>query len=211
MFQVLRSRFHDESGQSLIEVLVAVAIGALLIIAAASIIAPALRINTQTYRVQTGVGLAKELLENVRVWSEGDWHNISTLATGSANHFYLNTGSSPSASSSGDESLTVSTATYKRYFYLDDVKRDTSDLIVTTGGSADPSTKKITVDYSWPQSTTFTISQYLTRNRDNIFWQTDWSGGPGQEGPATTTNSKFSTSTKIDHTTSTGSLYIKLQ
>ncbi len=214
MKRLLHSTFYIlhscRRGQSLIEVLVAVAIGSLLVVAAASIIAPALRINTQAFRVQTGVGLGKELLENVRVWSESDWHNFSTLATGSTNHFYLNTASSPFASSSGDESVVVSTTTYKRYFYLDDVSRDAGDLIATGGTlTLDPSTKKITVSYSWPQSATFTISEYLTRNRSNIFWQTDWSRGPGQEGPATTTNSKFSTSTNIDYTTSTGSIYIK--
>jgi len=394
-------------GQSLIEILIAMTIGALFIIAAVSIITPALKINTQTYRVQTGVGLAKELLENVRVWSEGDWHNVSNLATTSANRYFLNASVSPFVVATGTESVltdgvtsglvgywkfdeatgtvahdysgnnavgtlsgspiptwvvgqvggalgfngsnmvtlpnislanmpyTVSAWIYKndtndfnivgggagginanahyivrgsrfyfgnygcdvggnlpinsgqwyyvdfvmdssqkqsiyvdgsldagptmtcgyyqsyvdkigssccggtgsgiiddiriynralsaseigaiykavvftRYFYVDDVMRDTSDLIVTPGGSPDPSTKKIAVFYGWPQSATSVISEYLTRNRNNVLWQTDWSGGQGQNDPATTTNNKFSTSMNMDYTTSTGSLYIK--
>ncbi len=206
-------KFCSRKGLSLAEILVAVAVGTLLVIAAATIIAPAIKINTQSGRAQAGSALAKELLDNVRVWSEGDWHRIQGLATSSANHYYLNTASSPFASSSGDESVTISTTTYKRYFYVDDVlrKSDPSQDIAASGAPTDPSTKKITVAYSWPQGATNTIAIYLTRYRDNVLDETDWSGGPGQDGPVTSTNSRFATSTKIDYTTTTGSIYVKLQ
>lgn len=185
-----------------------------MVIAAAGVIAPALRINTQTTRAETGVALAKELLDNVRVWAEGDWHRVAALATSSVNHYYLITTSSPFASSTGNETVTVATTTYTRYFYLDEVYRGagaSGDEIETSGGSVDPSTKEVTVAYSWPNSATNTIYEYITRNRDYVFAQTDWSGGSGQGGPVTSTNSLFSTSTNIDYTTLTGSISVKFQ
>lgn len=202
-------KLEFRSGQSLIEVLIAIAIGALMVVAAGAIIAPALRVNTQTSQAQVGSSLAKALLDNVRVWAEGDWHNISNLATTSLNTYYLNTSNSPFTASTGTESVVVSTTTYNRYFYVDDVNRDASGYITSSGGSVDPSTKRVTVAYSWPQSATYTISDYLTRYRNNVFVQTDWSGGPGQSGPVTSTNSQFATSTNTNYTTTTGSIIIQ--
>jgi Tfp pilus assembly protein PilV len=205
--------YSARGGQSLIEVLIAVTIGVLLLVAATGAIAPALKVGTQTSKAQAGITLAKELLDNVRVWAEGDWHNVANLATSSANYYHLNSSSSPFSVVSSSEIITISGATYTRYFYVDDVYRDAGDNIVnsTSGAvSVDPSTKRVTVACSWPQGgTTSTLIEYITRNRSNVFDQTDWSGGPGQNGPVTSTNSLFSTSSQIDYTTTTGSLYVK--
>ncbi len=192
-------------GQSLIEILIAVAIGTIMITAAAAVIVPALRINTQTDKAQVGTALAKELLENVRVWAEADWNNVLNLTTTS--HYYLKATSSPFSVFSGDESISVTTTTYTRYFYVENVNRDGSDLVVSSGGSNDPSTKKVTIMYSWPHSATSSISAYITRNRNTYFLQTDWSGGPGLAGPTTST-SRFSTSTNIDYAGFGGSISI---
>jgi Tfp pilus assembly protein PilV len=199
-----------ERGQSIMEVLIAVAIGALLIIGTAAIIAPVLRSSTQTNKAQAGAALGKELSDNIRVWAEGDWHNISNLATTSANKYYLNTTSSPFTSTSGTQAVTVATTTYTRYFYVDDVSRDTNGAIATSSASGDPSTRKITVIYTWPQSPTNTIAFYVTRYGHTIFDQTDWSGGSGQNGAMTSTNSRFATSTQMNFSTTTGSIIINL-
>jgi len=410
----------DNKGQSLIEILVALAVGTILIIAAVSVIAPALRANTQADKVQVSSALGKELLENVRVFGEADWHNISNLATGSANKYFLVSAQSPFIAATGTEgisadgiasgtvgywkldestgttaydfsgngnngswngsgnhftggqiggagqvasttndyvsvgnpsvlnisgSMTVSawvnptalfneigfvtkygsgyewalrtaggssrprftvdnpngtdwnvdsTSTlsigvwqlltgvydqsasklyiylngtltgmasspasvsagtnlvligaqnragfnytgsiddvriynralsaaevrtiylsniYTRYFYMDTVGRDAGDVLLSSGGTNDPSTEKATVVYGWPGGPTSSFSMYLTRFRNNVFDQTDWSGGSGQDGPATTTNNKFSTSTQINYSTTTGSIMIQL-
>ncbi|MDP2598659.1 MAG: prepilin-type N-terminal cleavage/methylation domain-containing protein [Candidatus Liptonbacteria bacterium] len=184
-------------GQSLVEVLVAAAVGALLVIAAAGVIAPALRANSTAGRVQVSAALAKELSDNIRVWSEGDWHNIFSLATSSANTYYLNTTSSPFTTSTGVEVITVATSTYSRYFFVDDVQRDSNGAAVSSGGSNDPSTKQVTVGYNWPQGVTTTFSFYVSRYRNNILDQTDWSGGSGQSSPLTSTRNLFASSTSI--------------
>lgn len=196
-------------GQSLIELLIGMAIGSLMIIAAASVIAPTLRINTQTSRAQTAAALGKALMDNASVWAEGDWHRIAGLATSSAFHFYLNASSSPFSSSTGDESVVVSTTTYKRFFYVDDVYRDGSGNITPTPGNHDPSTKKITVGYSWPNAATNTVSSYITRSNNRVYVQSDWSGGPNQAGPITNTNSLFASSSNIIYS-SGSSIFINL-
>ena len=411
----LITHYFNNKGQSLIEILVSLAVGTILIIAAVSVIAPALRANTQADKVQVSSALGKELLENVRVFSEADWYNISSLATSSANKYFLVSTRSPFIAATGTEGISAdgiasgtvgywkldeSTSTiaydfsgngnngtlynspasttgqigqarsfnganyvqvnnsssismgtsahtvtawiklnsygtyrpvvakrsggtvdfsyhindsagdgkmasynglnsvgstnavslgawhhvawvysdgtisfyldgasngsasqtsgaansanlyigtdngttqyyfdgaiddarlynralsateikniyqaaiYTRYFYLDDVGRDVSDALLSSGGTNDPSTKKTTVVYGWPNGPTSSFSMYLTRFRNNVFDQTDWSGGPGQEGPATTTNSGFSTSTQIYYSTTTGSIIINFQ
>ena len=198
-------------GQSLIEVLIALLVGAIMIGAGAAIIAPVLRSNTQTLRAQVGTSLGKELLENVSVWGQGNWNNILALATTSANQYYLTTSTSPFSHATGTESIQVGTTTYTRYFYIDNITRDAGNLI-DPSGTDDPSTKKVTVVYRWPQSATNTLSTYLTRSRTNfIYTQTDWFGGPGQDTPTTSTNSMFSTSSQIYYATTTGSIQIQFQ
>ncbi len=101
----------NSHGQSLVEVLIAVAIGAILITAGVALIAPSLRANTQAAKIQIASSLGKELLDNVRVWSEGNWNNVLSLATGTTNIYYLNTSSSPFIAATGTESIVVSTST----------------------------------------------------------------------------------------------------
>ncbi|MEK7195391.1 MAG: hypothetical protein AAB655_01715 [Patescibacteria group bacterium] len=204
-FSFLRSK----AGQSLIEVLIAITVGVFLVIAAATVIVPSLKINTQAGRVQTGSALAKELMDNIRVWAERDWHNVLGLSTSSVYHYRISTSSSPFSAVLGDELVMVSGLQFRRYFYLDDARRDSNDSIIASGGSYDPSTKKITVIYSWPQGATNSLQFYVTRFRNNALVNTDWSGGPNQEGPTSTVNSRFATSTAVDYTTSTGSIIIK--
>src|SRR5258708_978498 len=135
-------------GQSIIEVLVAVGIGAIFVIGAAALIAPALQSSKQAGKIQIGTALANELVNNVRIWSEGDWHNILNLATSSARHYYLNTSVSPFSFIYGDETVTIGSSVYLRYFYVDDVYRDSTGNITASGGTYDPSTKKVTIQYS---------------------------------------------------------------
>ncbi len=203
--------YFGNTGQSLIEILVALGVGAILIIAGTGVIIPSLRANTQADKVQVSSAFGKELLENVRVFSEGDWHNIYNLNKTSSNHYYLTTSTSPFLVISGDENIRLATTTYTRYFYVDNVGRDAGGSIQSSGGTDDPSTQKLTVVYGWSGGPTSSFSTYLTRFRNNVFNQTDWSGGSGQDGPITNANSKFSASVQINYSTTTGSIMIQFQ
>lgn len=207
-FGKIRNLLRTNSGQSLVEILVATAVGVIMILGALTIITPALKGNTQAAQTQVGVGLGKELMDNVRVWSEANWHNLYNLSKGSDNRYYLNTASSPFSVLEGMEAVTVSTTTYTRYFYAENVSRDVSGMIVQIGGTNDPSTQKITVVYGWPQSPNHTMVQYLTRFRNQVYIQKNWSGGPGVSGPLTLPGNQFASSTNINYSTTTGSIRI---
>jgi len=195
-------------GQTLVEVLIAVALGVVLFTGAANLIIPAIKTNTVTNSVVTATALQKELLDNVSAWAGGNWNGILVLATTSAHTYYLVTTQSPFVATSGAESVTVNTTTFARYFYVDDVIRNSSGYIATSSGTYDPSTKKVTVVCSRPQGTPLTVSAYLTRNYENAYDQTDWSGGGGVNGPITTVGNQFSTSSNISFTSIPGSLLL---
>lgn len=203
------ARMQSPRGQSLIEVLIGVTVGAVIIGAAVTAIVSALKSNTDVSRVQVAQTIAKELLENVRVLGDADWHAIDGLGVGSGNHYHLVTNPSPFSVASGDESIAFATTTYTRYFYMENVNRNAAGNIVEGSGSNDPSTRKITVVAQWENAPPRTIVAYLARSRHKIFHQTDWSGGSGQDGPVTSTNSKFASSTKVHATGTPGSITIE--
>jgi hypothetical protein len=200
------------SGQSITELLLAIAVGTIFMVAAATIIAPALQENTQAVNVQQGATVGQDLLNNVRVFSEAGWNNVMALATGTSHQYYLITSSSPYTATSGIQSLVLGTTTFTRYFYLSDVYRTSGGNATSTasGNAYDPSTKQIFVVYNWTHGQTSTISTYLTRNDDAVIDQTDWSGGPGASGVATSASSQFATSSNIDYSTTTGALYVSI-
>ena len=192
-------------GQSMFEVLVALGIGTLLFLGAITAIAPSLRGNAWASQAETETQLAGGLLSNAKSWAEGNWNSVLALATSSANTYWLSTTSSPYIAVAGTQTISVgvasSTVSSTQYFYLGDVYRDANGNVTTTvaGNSYDPSTKQITAfaKIAGTRTPTTTLVAYLTRNIANIFGQTNWSGGPGQNGPITTTNSQFATSTGI--------------
>jgi Tfp pilus assembly protein PilV len=201
----------ERAGQSLVEIIIAVAIGVIIVIGAITVVAPSIRLQADSVRVQIAAALGKELMDNVRVFAESSWSSIASLSTSSAVHYYLNASSSPFTTSTGDQAVMVGTSTYTRYFYLSEVQRSVSGMIVASGGTADPSTRKVTVAYRWASGTIWTMETYLTRSRSETFRQTDWSLGGGQDGPITTPTSRFSTSTgSINVASSSGSILLNL-
>jgi len=196
------------NGQSLMDILVGVALGVIFIFAAVSAIGPALNTSSQASRTQTAAWLASGLLSNLQTWANGDWHPVLLLATGTANHYFLITSSSPYTATSGIETVLNATTSYWRYFYISDVYRDSGGNIVTSGGSYDPSTKLATVAYGWNGGTTSTASEYLTRNQQQVYSQIDWSGGTAPSSTSvSTTNFQFTSSSNINYA-SPGSIQV---
>ncbi len=211
-------------GQSIIELVVGLTIAVVIIGAASGTVALVLKSNTQTKRLETATNLARELSDNLRSFAEADWHNLYDLLHGSANHYYLNATSSPLTAATGDEAVTIDGVAYTRYLTVENVNRDlcgagsvTTDATTTactggpntTGVADDPSTQNITVVVTWPDTATgVRLVEYLTRNRNAILTQTDWSGGNPQEGPVAEANNKFASSTSIDATGTAGSIQL---
>lgn len=97
---------------------------------------------------------------------------------------------------------------FSRYFSVEDVCR-TNDASSTITGVApcgsgsfqDPSTEKVTTVVEWPTrgSTASTqVFDYVTRWKNDVFEQTDWSGGSGSSGAYTEPGSVFSSSSNVD-------------
>ena len=115
------------------------------------------------------------------------------------------------------EHLYNSTA-FNRYFYIENVCR-TNDANYELAGVApcdsgsidDPSTQRITGVVEWSgkdKISNFSLIRYLTRWRNDVFHQTDWSGGSGQEGPVEKSSDRYASSTDIDFS-SLGEIKIK--
>lgn len=93
-------------------------------------------------------------------------------------------------------------ASYQKYFYVENVERDGSGTIVASGGTDDPSTQKIISNVEWGEGRSASLVAYVTRNRNEVFEQSDWSGGDGQEGPITSVNDQYSSAQNISAGTS---------
>lgn len=79
----------------------------------------------------------------------------------------------------GQQSVTLSSISFTRYFSISSVTRASStNDIVSSGGDNDPFTKKISMVVSWSGNNSISQDQYISRTSlANIFYQTDWSQG----------------------------------
>ena len=103
------------------------------------------------------------------------------------------------ALSAQEISTIAKSAPYERYFYVDNVERDSSGIgnIVESGGTSDPSTQKVTSVVTWEGGRSVTFTSYITRNGNTLFFQNNWSDGGGVDGPITIASSTFATSSNI--------------
>lgn len=192
------------SGQSLVEVLIATALGVIFIIAAVSAVVPALRGNSYATKNATALELARESLDGVITLAQSDWHTIAVLTPGTV-QYNIETTESPFYIYEGYSEYNLGGVNYGRYFIIDDVYRDGSGVITTNGGTYDPSTKKITVYYSFDGQPAKSLSGYLTRTHLSSFTQTDWSGGAvGDTAVTTVSTSTFSASINVSYASTTG-------
>ena len=107
---------------------------------------------------------------------------------------------------------------FTRYFSVENTCRSTeaTSTIGTTpcsiGYFEDPSTQKVTANVRWQTTQTIAelkIIDFLTRWKNEVFHQQDWSGGSGYEGPFTVPNNKFATSTSNINIDSQGSIKVQ--
>jgi hypothetical protein len=199
-----------EAGQTLFEVLVGITIGAIIIGGATGVISLSLRSSLQNKSYQVVASLNQELADNVTVFAEANWRNIYDLSKSPA-QYYLTATSTGFVATSGAENIVADGTAYARSFTVENVNRDANGNIADSG-TDDPSTQKITVTTSFNiggEPITVSFIKYLSRHRNLIFRQTDWSGGPGEEGPLTVPNNRFATSTNIDSTSMPGAIKIQ--
>jgi len=217
-------------GQSLVEILIAMTVGALIVASAAGALIFTVRSNQENRSSGTASSLAQELLDNVRSVSQSDWQSIYSVAPkGGPTQacppycYYLDSGGSSFVVTSGSEEIgPINNVTYTRYFTVENVNRDscgagsiTSAPEMSCDGQPadvleDPSTQKITAKVIWSQGETreLVITEFITRSRNEITQFTDWSGGEGVEGPFERPSTGYSSQVGLDTTTVPGSIVL---
>ncbi len=169
--------FKDKKGQSLVEVIIAMAIFALISSAIMSVTMGSLNGLTQGGDETEAQGLAQEGMEAIRSIRDGAWNELVSSPA------KVSISGSTWALSSGSSELINNK--YTRTITLSDVCRDGSNSIVNCPGIyTDPHTKFASTTVSWlPRfNATNTIEQYgFITNWESQDWvQTNWVGGSGQ-------------------------------
>jgi hypothetical protein len=99
------SPFHSESGQLLVEVLVAVAVGGILLVSASAAIISVIRQNYESRSSQISATIGYDLINRVKGFTGADWHNIYDLAHSSSSPYFIVSSATSSIAVSGQESV----------------------------------------------------------------------------------------------------------
>lgn len=205
----------QNSGQVLVEVIVAALIIVFVSIAVTQAITSSVRGVDQATSRAVGVFLSQELVETMRAVALEDWHNITNTTSTSA--YYTTTSVTKWVTATGTESVVLNGVTYSRSFTWTEARRSNdTNAIVGSGGYEDPSTVKITTNISWTdlagRSDSFTQVVYFSRHTNDIYTQTDWSSGPASNRVVTGADTYYdATSSGINATATPGAFTLQLQ
>jgi Tfp pilus assembly protein PilV len=171
--------FKNKSGQSLIEVLIAMAVGTITILAAVTVLTLMLRIGKQDVSFQTAAFLEQEVVDNLLVTAERDWQEVAE--TSDDEKYYLSTTTAKGVFEivEGTKTVAIDDVDYTYYIEFDEVNR--SNGAISSSGSSDPSTRKVELSVTWRfqgDDEISTVTKYITRSKNEVFRQTNWSGGP---------------------------------
>ncbi|KKU67934.1 MAG: hypothetical protein UX89_C0010G0013 [Parcubacteria group bacterium GW2011_GWA2_47_16] len=153
-------------GVSLVEVVIATALLFLALTGIVTAYNMFVRVGVTTMKTIQATYLLEEGVEAVASIRDFGWtSNIAGLTPGNNYFLFWN----------GSRWLSTTTVskidnTYTRSFTLANVNRGSGDVIVTSGGTVDAGTKKLTVSVSWQNAATTTvrsISTYITNLFNN--------------------------------------------
>ncbi len=150
---------HKKSGQSLIELLIAIGLTAILLPALLTAIVASSEGKAQSQQRTEATNLQKEAEEALRTIREANWQQINTNGT------YHPVVSEPIWTlAPGPEDING----YTRKIEIQDAQRDTNGNIASSG-TVDPSTKKITTTVSWttPINSQVDSTAYFSRYLSN--------------------------------------------
>lgn len=153
---------HAIKGFGLIEIILVVAVGAGVFLSIEQYLSLSLKATAQNISRVEAMYLAESSLEQARAIRDANWASISGLTPG-ANYYFAADASSPQkwAAQSGTKSI----GKYTVWITTSQVRRDASDNIVSSGGTIDANTLKITSNVSWTENGAakqVTLSAYLT-------------------------------------------------
>ncbi len=130
------------SGQSLIEVLIALAIGGVLITAAAIAIAGILRASLTIQKNQFASAAAQDLMDKLRSYGNGNWVNIYGLVRSPNAHYFFGLATSTYLPVRGEEGMMDGGTTYGLvgYWKFDEDPAVTSTATYDASGNANTGT-----------------------------------------------------------------------
>jgi type II secretory pathway pseudopilin PulG len=163
--------FHNLNGNkgiSMMEILIVIAILAVSVTSLLGLISFSLISSTINKSMSQADALAQETIEQVRNFRDGTYWSTDGLGTLSVGtDYYPEQSGSPPVIQITAGTQTISGFTKKVVF--ENVSRDTDDNIVSSGGTLDPSSKKLTVTISWQErgrNHQRQLITYLTNWRD---------------------------------------------
>lgn len=183
---------RGQAGQSLLEILVVVALVVVLATLGAELVVTSLRGNKVTTERDVGLRTAEEVFEGVSAAATQDFENVYNLTKGTTQHRVVQV-SGAWVIQVGTQDVVLNGVTYTRYFTVQNIcrhatTRDIIGITDTDGGTTtcsigvhDPSTQRLTVYVEWPGGETLLNYDYISRWRNQICNQTEWSatgGGP---------------------------------
>src|SRR3989344_5941336 len=207
----------SNSGQSLIELLVALGLAVTVMMMGMALMRFLIRLGANDPVSQTGGLLAKKAADAAAEAAARSWATVATATTGVKYHVATSTNGFTFVA--GEATSTVNGITYTNYVIVNSVLRSATDTIVATGGTDDPATKKITITSSWwygGATSTEVVESYVAGTRNESIVQTDWIGGPTCPSAdpvlalgATPTQFCLVTGGALDYTSVPGSLRIQ--
>ncbi len=132
-----------QSGFFLIEVVVATALIAGVLISLLSLVQNTVEVSQRSLERTQASYLLEEGSESIKIIRDSGWSNISDLTDGTTYYLSWN-------GSIWSTSTTASTVgAFTRTIVLSAVSRDANDDIVSSGGTVDTRTRKVTVTVIW--------------------------------------------------------------
>lgn len=162
------NKFISQSGSLLIEIILAVALFAIIVPSLISGIITSRQGEPQQRQRQLATALIHETQDSLRTIRENRWDLLSPTGI-----FHPVKSDNTWVLSSGSDTVND----FTRYINISDVYRDINGNIGTSG-SLDPSTKRVTTVINWQQPAVSALSavSYFSRYLDNLTWiQTKYS------------------------------------
>ncbi len=164
MTKEFKKNYKKRRGFGVVELIVVIFIIATALVSLMGLYNIFMKTREQTAKYIQATSLAQEEIEAARNIRDDSWSNISSLSVETAYHL-IETGSPLKWSlSAGQEAING----FSRQVVLSKVYRDANDNIVTSGGTEDTGSRKITATVSWTkagQSYSINLFAYLTNWR----------------------------------------------
>lgn len=156
-------------GFGLLEIVIAVSIISATIFSLSFVFLISNKLAAESSNKMRANFLAEEALDALKLLRDTSWNaNLAGLNTGT--NYYLSFSPTASSWNISASSGAFIDGLFERRITVENVNRNASDDIVSSGGSNDPDTRKFNAMISWSErsgTTTITVSTYLTDMFDN--------------------------------------------